>query len=374
MPLKCQSPQGEEYSFRHASESWTALKALNATERHLTMPCCGARVVLKRSRRGTQFFAHARRGDCTTAPESEQHLLAKDIIARTGETLGWQVTTEQRGMSPTGDSWIADVLCRNPKSQKAIAFEVQWSPQTIVDTEARQAIYEESGVRGLWLMRQPVLPISKRTPAVQLQFLEDDSTPVVRLPSKDYSETLLTRRNATDDRNWAQSIPLKEFVCGTLIGRLQFAPAFDTSVTIRVHAADAPCWKCKRTTSRLMHIELAADERFAGHGNGAINLDEIDAAGSVGDEWLSAYLPNKRLASVGIGSVKRRYSHTVGAKYLSNGCVHCDALQGAFFDHEIAWEAKPVLTGYAVIEPWIANTVTGGRFVNRWWFDRAQVD
>jgi competence CoiA-like predicted nuclease len=129
MPLKCQSPHGEEYSFRHASESWTALKALNATEHHLAMPCCGARVVLKRSRRGTQFFAHARRGDCTTAPESEQHLLAKDIIARAGETLGWQVTTEQRGMSPTGDSWIADVLCRNPKSQKAIAFEVQWSPR-----------------------------------------------------------------------------------------------------------------------------------------------------------------------------------------------------------------------------------------------------
>jgi hypothetical protein len=123
-----------------------------------------------------------------------------------------------------------------------------------------------------------------------------------------------------------------------------------------------------------MHIELAADERFPGHGNDCISLDEIDAAGSVGDEWLSAYLPNKRIASVGIGSVKRRYSRTVGAKYLSNGCVHCDALQGAFFDHEIAWEAKPVLTGYAVIEPWIANTVTGGRFVHRWRFDRAQVD
>jgi hypothetical protein len=91
-----------------------------------------------------------------------------------------------------------------------------------------------------------------------------------------------------------------------------------------------------------MHIELAADERFPGHGNDCISLDEIDAAGSVGDEWLSAYLPNKRIASVGIGSVKRRYSRTVGAKYLSNGCVHCDALQGAFFDHEIAWEAKPV--------------------------------
>ena len=37
------------------------------------MPCCEADAIPKTSRRGTAFFAHARKGDCTTAPESDEH-------------------------------------------------------------------------------------------------------------------------------------------------------------------------------------------------------------------------------------------------------------------------------------------------------------
>jgi hypothetical protein len=154
MPLKCLSPQGKEYAFRHTGESWAELKAANATNKHLRMDCCGAQVVLKRSNRGTRFFAHARRGPCSTAPESAEHLLAKDIIARAAEAAGWNATTEERGTSPSGKGWIADVLCG--KSQNA------------EETEARQGIYKKSGVRGLWLMRQPVIPRSQSTPAFQL--------------------------------------------------------------------------------------------------------------------------------------------------------------------------------------------------------------
>jgi len=35
------------------------------------------------------------------------------------------------------------------------------------------------------------------------------------------------------------------------------------------------------------------------------------------------------------GLLKKRFSKTRGEAYLSNGCYHCDAIQGAFFsDHE----------------------------------------
>jgi hypothetical protein len=325
---------------------------------------------LKRSKRGTQFFAHARRGPCTTAPESAEHLLAKDIIARAAEAAGWNATTEESGTSPSGKGWIADVLCRELGARSAIAFEVQWSSQISEETEARQAIYKESGIRGLWLMRQPVIPISKQTPAFRLIIRDAPEPLLVSLPSAHYPGI----HKAADARNWSQSIPLDEFVCGALTKRLRFAPALNVTVPIRVHAAKVPCWKCNKPTTCLIYIEFVVDEVFPSHGNHGITRDDIEAAAPQGETWLAKYLPNDLLASVGIGAIKRRYSGTVGSKYLSNGCIHCDALQGASFEHEFAWEAEPVLTSHGVIEPWVANTFDGARFVNRWWFDRSQAD
>jgi hypothetical protein len=370
MPLKCLSPHGKEYAFRHTDKSWAELKVVNAAERHLRMVCCGAQVVLKRSKRGTLFFAHKNTGTCTTARESEEHLFAKEIIARAAESAGWNAATEESGTSPGGKNWIVDVLCQKRNAKKAIAFEVQWSAQNSAVTDARQTTYNESGVRGLWLMRQPLIPIGQQTPAFQLRVESKEETPLVRLPSSNYMEIMINRNTGADPRNWSQSIPLDEFVRGALSGRLKFAPALNATVPIRVHAAETACWKCKKPTTHLIHIELAVDEAFSSHGSHNICLDEIETAAPQGETWLAKYVPDNRLASVGIGPIKRRYSRTRGTRYLSNGCIHCDALQGAFFEHEIAWEAKSVLATHAVVEPWIANTTSGSRFVNRWWFDR----
>jgi hypothetical protein len=370
MPLKCLSPNGQEYAFRHSGESWAELKAANAVKKHLRMSCCAAQVVLKRSNRGTQFFAHARRGPCTTAPESAEHLLAKDIIARAAEASGWTATTEESGTSPSGKVWIADVLCRKAGLKVSIAIEVQWSSQNAEETEARQEIYKECGVRGIWLMRQPVIPIGKSTPAFQLQLKSKAESPLVRLPSPDYIEIQVNKNTQADPRNWAQCIPLDEFVRGALTGRLRFAPALHAAVPIRVHAAEGACWKCSKPTMRLLRVEFAVDELFPSHGNYSMNREDIETATPQSETWLAKYLPKELLASAGIGEIKKRYSRTVGSSYLSNGCVHCDALQGAFFDHEVVSEANPVLTAHAVIEPWVTNAVGGARFVNRWWFDR----
>lgn len=374
MPLKCRSPNGEEYAFRHTGESWAELKAANAAKKHLQMSCCSAQVVLKRSNRGTQFFAHARRGPCTTAPESSEHLLAKDIIARAAETSGWTATTEESGTSPSGKGWIADVLCRTSRSKSSIAFEVQWSSQNAEETEARQAIYKESGVRCLWLMRQAVIPISHSTPAFQLRVDSLEETPLVRLPSSSYTEIMINKNTASEPRNWSQSIPLDEFVRGALTKRLKFAPALNATVPIRVNAAEGRCWKCGKPTMRLLRVEFAVDEVFPSHGNYNMNREDIETAAPQSETWLAKYLPKELLASVGIGAIKKRYSRTVGSSYLSNGCVHCDALQGAFFDHEIVSEENPVLTSRAVIEPWVTNSFEGARFVNRWWFARDRTD
>lgn len=46
----------------------------------------------------------------------------------------------------------------------------------------------------------------------------------------------------------------------------------------------------------------------------------------------------------GIGLIKPRYSRMEGQTYLSSGCIHRDALQGRFFDHEVAYDALPVFS------------------------------
>jgi len=48
-------------------------------------------------------------------------------------------------------------------------------------------------------------------------------------------------------------------------------------------------------------------------------------------ELIMGHTDNKILASHGVGVIKSRYSKTVDGSYLSNGCYHCDAIQGDFF-------------------------------------------
>ena len=55
---------------------------------------------------------------------------------------------------------------------------------------------------------------------------------------------------------------------------------------------------------------------------------------------VMSILPPELLAKHGIGAVKPRWSKTEGREYISNGCVHCDALQGRFFEHEFAFDAS----------------------------------
>jgi competence CoiA-like predicted nuclease len=91
------------------------------------MPCCHVAAVPKTSTLGNYFFAHARRGECTTAPESAEHLYCKTLMAKAAASAGWTVTAERAGVSPGGEAWVADVFCEKGSAQ--VALEVQMSPQ-----------------------------------------------------------------------------------------------------------------------------------------------------------------------------------------------------------------------------------------------------
>src|SRR5688572_29532466 len=112
MPLRSVDPAtgSSVQAFDLSPNEWMKLGLKNKNERHLRMPCCSSQVVLRRSRRGTQFFAHKAVGVCSTGPETEAHLRLKQLAAQVARDHGWDAGTEIPGPSSEGQSWIADVL------------------------------------------------------------------------------------------------------------------------------------------------------------------------------------------------------------------------------------------------------------------------
>src|SRR3546814_728026 len=111
MPLRCLDEAGQGiYAFDLSEDAWQALVRQNRLSRHLRMPCCASQVTLKRSARGTRFFAHKAVGPCATAPETEQHLRLKRMAVVAARAHGWSAETEVPGLTPTGNQWKADVL------------------------------------------------------------------------------------------------------------------------------------------------------------------------------------------------------------------------------------------------------------------------
>jgi hypothetical protein len=165
MPLRCLDPAGKSlYSFDFSEDEWQALVLENRKAHHLRTPCCESPLILKRSRLGTRFFAHMTRGACATGTETEVHLELKRMAVEAARSHGWITQAEVTGMTPAGEQWRADVLAQ--KGTAKIAIEIQWSGQTNDETLRRQERYKQSGIRGLWLLRQPGFPVAHNLPAI----------------------------------------------------------------------------------------------------------------------------------------------------------------------------------------------------------------
>src|SRR4030095_14068728 len=110
MPLRCLDTEAGHpiHAFDLSGDEWRLLEAENRRTRHLSMPCCSSKVVLRRSPRGTQYFAHKVVGGCATAPETEAHLRLKRLAVEVARKHDWQAETEVSGLTPEGELWSAD--------------------------------------------------------------------------------------------------------------------------------------------------------------------------------------------------------------------------------------------------------------------------
>jgi len=371
MPLKCHRDGEPIYSFAVESESqWRDLKNENSASKNLRMPCCDAGVMLRVSKLGTRHFAHARRGPCSIAPETAEHLLAKRVIVEGIGRTPWTADTERAGASPELGPWIADVMAS--KGSSMVSFEVQWSKQSETETRRRQERYEAAGVRGLWFFRQHDFPVDKDVPAFYLAYDAATSRFLVRLPSYAYNPEWMSARDKNDDRYWQQSIELSSFVEGALTHRLRFAPALGATLPVDVLTAETTCWRCKKDTRVVIELVFAASRRFPGCADIPLSIYELSESLPDGDAVVASMLPAELMRRHGVGAVKWRRSKIEGGAYLSNGCFHCDALQGRFFEHEFAHEAEKTFEVGRVFErAWGQRLEDASDEIHRWWFDES---
>ena len=152
MAFDCVKNDEQIYSFVYSLKDWIALKEDKTSS--FNMACCGNQAILKTSKLGTQFFAHKVKPkdvSCSNGGETPEHMDIKYLVMKELDQNGWDVEVEKRGVTPDGEEWIADIYAE--KGKVKIAIEVQWSPQTFIETRRRQEKYAQSGVRCAWLLR-----------------------------------------------------------------------------------------------------------------------------------------------------------------------------------------------------------------------------
>ncbi|MFK0113109.1 hypothetical protein [Streptomyces sp. NPDC091217] len=104
-------------------------------------------------------------------------------------------------------------------------------------------------------------------------------------------------------------------------------PGSALTVVLRVLALTRTCWSCGKDTTCLIGLYPQQPAR------GYVGLFTTDNPQTMA-------LVKRLLQQYGRGdlalTIKSRYSKTMRERQLSNGCVHCDALQGNFPTHEEA--------------------------------------
>lgn len=308
-----------------------------------------------------------KKGSCLAGPDPAEVLLAREMIAKTVRRAGWSISVEAAGTSTGEEEWTVDVLASR-EGGKPVAFKVQWGRLPLDEVSRYQAVFHAAGIRTLWLMRQQSIPVEKAAPAFRLSHDFDANICVVSLPGPHYHPAFATGKNSDGPNYWRQHIELGRFVEGALGGKLRFAPQVGRTLPLDVCAAYTECWRCKKTTGLVIDLCFAASRVLQDAADVTAKIYDFDDEGR-GAALLMSTLPAALLAPHGIGPIKPRYSRMEGQPYLSNGCIHCDALQGRFFDHEVAYDAHPIFSIDVLFDDQWVSHLEDREAIDKWWFD-----
>lgn len=332
MAFSCKKDNQTIYSFQYDLKDWIELKEDKDTV--FTMPCCGHQAILKTSKLGTQFFAHKvkpKDSNCSTGGESAEHIHIKYLVMKELDKNDWRVEVEKRGITPSGEEWIADIYAEKGKAK--IAIEVQWSPQTFVETRRRQEKYAQSGVRCAWLLRSG--STKDRNAIVGDYAYSTKNLPVFSIyrNKRQDSQTYMVynvNKLKLDSYDPLEPIALEleDFIKSLVSSRIIFTKKYSPVKRLYLKIIKQNCWnRCCGGTTKVVTRMYFKEIIFGIEIEYLFQSEAIDDC----DDQIVAVLNAQFAKAYNFAPLRRRYSKTVGGSYIANSCIHCDALMGKHF-------------------------------------------
>jgi hypothetical protein len=128
-----------------------------------------------------------------------------------------------------------------------------------------------------------------------------------------------------------------EFLSAVFSKRFKFGLPLGLDATVSIRAGFLWCWSCGALTRIVTGIDVGFGPNIF-----SFTIPEFGKHPQPLDSVLSQ-LPDH----LEIGCIKPRFSKTQGRSYMSNGCFHCDALIGEFFEHD-AWDEQETVFVFSI--------------------------
>ncbi|WP_339343566.1 hypothetical protein [uncultured Psychrobacter sp.] len=248
-------------------------------------------------------------------------------IKKTLESMGWAVWVGKDCICGQ-QQWKAPLYAEKGKAKMAI--ELLWADADIREIGNKNILYKRAGIRALWLvygdedecgrcaLENEFTYRYKELPVFKFSIREDDAAYVHNVFF--YNETY------TDYDGIA--FTLQDFIKSMFSGDIYFKLRIDGERTMNLITYSRDCWKCKKATT------IVAGVRYYENPYGLYDVQVPNFDFTVRDVPLADInIINQQLAGrLRFGTLKPRYSKTLNESYMSNGCFHCDALLGAFFE------------------------------------------
>lgn len=246
----------------------------------------------------------------------------KQVISSAVALCGWQVL-----FSKSGPGW-ASVRAR--RGRVTISVEVPSAGSSPEAVLAKQRELRGAGIRGMWLLPFPAFTPAADLPAAHVTWSEASGYTALLAGSGTPSGTRSFNRLS----DWAQILPLQDFITSALNGALWFGTLREgKSAIVRVDGGFTKCTTCRAWTNLCSAIEIISPYRestFALYG-----LEQIPA------HLLGELLP-KDLRSFKVGDIRKRYHQPSKASVVLNSCSVCSAVQDRVAINDLECRQQPI--------------------------------